>query len=243
MAEQETPDQVIAGLDRPLARYIDHTLLKPDATREDVLRVVGEAAEHGFASVCIPPCYAGEAAQALGRARAASDAGGDGEVAVCTVISFPLGYADPQARIAESRRAVAAGARELDTVINVSRLKGGETGRVLDDLSGWVAALRAVDADLVLKVILETALLTDDEKRRGAELVAEAGADFVKTSTGFAGGGATVEDVRLLAAVVGGQLRIKASGGIRDRQTALAMIEAGADRLGTSSGVAIVTAR
>jgi len=227
-----------------LARFIDHTLLKPDATREDVLRVVGEAAEHGFASVCIPPCYVEEAAQVLERA----GEGGAPPVAVCTVISFPLGYADPQVRIAESRRAVAAGARELDTVINVSRLKGGEAGWVLDDLTGWVEALRATDVELVLKVILETALLTDDEKRRAAALVADAGADFVKTSTGFASapdggsGGATVEDVRLLAEAVGDRVRIKASGGIRTLGTALAMIDAGAARLGTSSGVKIVEA-
>ncbi len=222
-----------------LARAIDHTLLKPDARRQDVLRVVGEAAEHGFASVCIPPCYVAEAARALDRAAEAAGTGAP-RVAVCTVISFPLGYADPVARIAESRQAVAAGARELDTVINVSRLKSGETGRVLDDLRGWVEALRAADAELVLKVILETALLTDDEKRRAAVLVADAGADFVKTSTGFGGGGATVEDVRLLAAAVGDRARIKASGGIRDLETALAMLDAGASRLGTSSGVAIV---
>jgi len=221
-----------------LARSIDHTLLKPDATRKDVLRVVGEGAEHGFASVCIPPCYVEEAVQALERA---AEAGGP-RVPVCTVISFPLGYADPQVRIAESRRAVAAGARELDTVINVSRLKGGEAGWVLDDLSGWVEALRATEVDLVLKVILETALLTDDETRRAAVLVADAGADFVKTSTGFGGGGATVEDVRLLAEAVGDRVRIKASGGIRDLETAIAMLEAGADRLGTSSGVAILEA-
>ena len=181
MADDETRNRIDPA---ELARSIDHTLLKPDATREQVLRVVGEAAEHGFAAVCIPPCYVEEAAQVL--ERSAED--GRSPVAVCTVISFPLGYADPQVRIAESRRAVAAGARELDTVINVSRLKGGEAGWVLDDLSGWVEALRATDVELVLKVILETALLTDDEKRRAAGLVADAGADFVKTSTGFGGG-------------------------------------------------------
>lgn len=216
--------------DRPLARYIDHTLLKPEATEADVRRLLAEAAEHGFATVCLPPVYVALAAEALQGT----------PVAVCTVIGFPLGYVHPEARRFESRLAVADGARELDTVLDVSWLKSGEDGRVLDDLAGWVEALRAVREDLILKVILETALLTEDEKVRGARLAEQAGADFVKTSTGFAKGGATVEDVALLARTVGGRLGVKASGGIRDRATALAMIAAGATRLGTSSGVGIV---
>jgi deoxyribose-phosphate aldolase len=138
---------------------------------------------------------------------------------------------------------VADGARELDTVLDVSWLKSGEDRRVLDDLAGWVHAMRAEREGLILKVILETVLLTEDEKVRGAQLAEQAGADFVKTSTGFAKGGATVEDVALLARTVGGRLGVKASGGIRDRATALAMIDAGATRLGTSSGVGIVAAR
>jgi deoxyribose-phosphate aldolase len=177
---------------------------------------------------------------------------------VGTVIAFPLGYADPRVRLEEARRAVEHGARELDTVMNVSRLKSGDAGWVRDDLAGWVEALRATEEDLVLKVILETALLTDEEKGRAAGLVVEAGADYVKTSTGFAVGprgeeidldhpasspratGATVEDVKLLVEAVGGKIKVKASGGIRDAETALAMIEAGADRIGTSSGVRIL---
>jgi deoxyribose-phosphate aldolase len=157
-------------------------------------------------------------------------------------------------RLEEARRAVEHGARELDTVMNVSRLKSGDAGWVRDDLAGWVEALRATEEDLVLKVILETALLTDEEKGRAAGLVVEAGADYVKTSTGFALGptgkeidpdrprptGATVEDVELLVEAVGGKIRVKASGGIRDAETALAMIEAGAGRIGTSSGVRIL---
>lgn len=215
---------------RSLSSYIDHTLLKPDATREAVLKVAREAAEHAFAAVCIPPCYVGEVVAELE---------GTG-VAVATVIGFPFGYVDPSIRLEESRRAVSQGARELDTVLNVSWLKSGDAGRVRDDLAGWVEALRAAEEGLVLKVIVETALLTEEEKRTAAEAVVAAKADYVKTSTGFAGGGATVEDVKLLASVVEGKAKIKASGGIRDVETALAMIEAGADRLGTSSGVAIV---
>lgn len=217
-------------MDRPLARFIDHTLLKPEATAADVERVIAEAREHGFASVCIPPVYVGAAADGL-RGTA---------VRPGTVIGFPLGYVHPESRRAESRRALEDGARELDTVLNVSWLKGGEDGKVLDDLAGWVEGVRALGEGLVLKVILETALLTDEEKERGARLVVESGVDFVKTSTGFAQGGATVEDVRLLARAVEGRIGVKASGGIRNLAAALAMIDAGATRLGTSSGVAIL---
>ncbi|HYG65501.1 MAG TPA: deoxyribose-phosphate aldolase [Thermoanaerobaculia bacterium] len=214
----------------PLARYVDHTLLRPDAMEEEVRSLITEAAEHGFASVCIPPVYVPLAAAGLA---------GTG-VHPGTVVGFPLGYVHPETRLAESRRAVADGAVELDTVLNISWLKSGEDRRVLDDLAGWVRALRAEREGLVLKVILETCLLTDDEKVRGTRLVVEAGADFVKTSTGFAKGGATVEDVELLARTAEGRIGVKASGGIRDAVTARALIAAGATRLGTSSGVAIV---
>jgi deoxyribose-phosphate aldolase len=213
-----------------LARYIDHTLLRPEATESEVRRLVAEAAEHGFASVCIPPIYVPLAAEALR----------DTPVATGTVVGFPLGYVHPEVRRAESRLAVAEGAGELDTVLNLSWLKSGEDRRVLDDLAGWVDAMRGEREGLILKVILETALLTEEEKVRGARLVVEAGADFVKTSTGFSKGGATVEDVALLAKTVAGRIGVKASGGIRDAVTARAMIAAGATRLGTSSGVGIV---
>lgn len=215
-----------------LHRYIDHTLLRPDATAAEMARLIEEAALHRFASVCLPPVYV---AQAAGRL-----AGTD--VHTGTVVGFPLGYVHPEARLAESRRAVADGAQELDTVLNLSWLKSGENAQVLDDLAGWVAALRAERQGLILKVILETALLTDEEKARGTRLVADAGADFVKTSTGFAQGGATVEDVALLFGAGAGRLAVKASGGIRDAATARALLAAGASRLGTSSGVAIVAA-
>jgi deoxyribose-phosphate aldolase len=213
-----------------LAQYIDHTLLRPEATEADVRRLLAEAAGHGFASVCIPPVYVPLAAEILAGT----------PVAVGTVVGFPLGYVHPEIRRAESRRAVADGARELDTVLNLSWLKSGEDRRVLTDLAGWVEAMRREREGLILKVILETALLTEEEKVRGARLVVESGADFVKTSTGFAKGGATVEDVALLAKTVEGRIGVKASGGIRDLATARAMIAAGATRLGTSSGVGIV---
>lgn len=216
-----------------LARYVDHTLLAPDAPPAAVERLAAEAAEHGFAAVCVPPVHA-----ALAAARLA----GSG-VRVGTVIAFPLGYAHPAVRLAESRQALADGAVELDTVINLSWLKGGDDARVLDDLAGWVAALRQERDGLTLKVIVETALLDDAEKERAARLAAESGADFVKTSTGFAKGGATVEDVALLARAVApwqGRVAVKASGGIRDTAAALALIAAGASRLGTSSGIALL---
>jgi deoxyribose-phosphate aldolase len=216
--------------DRLLAGYIDHTLLRPEATETEVRRLLEEAAEHGFASVCIPPAYVALAAELLAGT----------PVRVGTVIAFPLGYAHPAARRAESLQAIADGAQELDTVLNLSWLKGGEDGRVRDDLSAWVGAARAAREGLILKVIVETALLSDPEKERAARLAVECGADFVKTSTGFAKSGATIADVRLLAAVVQGRIGVKASGGIRDLETALAMIVAGATRLGTSSGVALL---
>jgi deoxyribose-phosphate aldolase len=215
-----------------LARYVDHTLLRPEATEPEVRRVIEEAAEHGFAAVCIPPVHVRLAARLLAGT----------PVRVGTVIAFPLGYTHPAVRRAESLQALADGAEELDTVLNLSWLKGGEDGRVLDDLAAWVAGTREAQSGLILKVIVETALLTDPEKERAARLAVECGADFVKTSTGFAKSGATVADVQLLARAVSGRIGVKASGGIRDLETALAMIAAGATRLGTSSGVALLRA-
>lgn len=217
-------------LDRPLAGYIDHTLLRPEATGAQVRQVIEEAAEHGFASVCIPPVHVPLAADLLAGT----------PVRVGTVIAFPLGYSHPEVRRAESLQAIGDGAQELDTVLNLSWLKGGEDDRVRDDLSAWVEAARTAREGLILKVIVETALLTDREKERAARLAVECGADFVKTSTGFAKSGATIADVRLLATAVAGRIAVKASGGIRDLETAFAMIAAGATRLGTSSGVALV---
>ncbi|HSC20460.1 MAG TPA: deoxyribose-phosphate aldolase [Solirubrobacterales bacterium] len=223
----------MTALPRPLPSYIDHTLLRPEATQAAVRQVVEEGALHGFAAVVVPPVHVPLAASILA---------GTG-VHVGTVAAFPLGYSRPEVRREESLQAVGDGALEVDTVINLSWLKGGEDGRVADDLGAWVEALRAERDGLVLKVILETALLEDAEKLRGAGLVAAAGADFVKTSTGFGPEGATVADVALLAGALAagtGQVGVKAAGGIRDAETALAMIAAGATRLGTSSGVAIL---
>ena len=226
-------------LARPLASYVDHTLLRPDATAEEVLRVVAEAAEHRFAAVFVPPCYVAEAAAVLARADGGGSRLADGGAGHRDRLPVRLGgpcgsgWRRPAARSTQ-------GARELDTVINLSRVKSGDWGQVRDDLAGWVEALRATEEELVLKVILETALLSEVEKVRAAELVVEAGADYVKTSTGFAARGATVEDVKLLAEAVKGRIKVKASGGIRDAETALAMIEAGADRIGTSTGVQIL---
>jgi deoxyribose-phosphate aldolase len=234
------------GLDlaTSLARYIDHTLLRPEAPATAMERLVAEAAEHGFASVCLPPVHVAAAARALAGTA----------VRTGTVIAFPFGYVRPDIRIAESRRAIHDGAQELDTVMNLSWFAGGEDQRVLDDLAAWVQAARAERAGLTLKVILETALLTPDQKVRAARLAIAAGADFVKTSTGFypppslapvdpeAVRAAAVEDVALLVRTVGPAVGVKASGGIRDAATARALIAAGARRLGTSSALAIIGA-
>jgi len=209
-----------------LARTIDHTLLKPDATRADIERLCGEAVAFQFFSVCVNGSRV-----ALARAVLA-----DGGPKVAAVTGFPLGAMDPAAKAAETALAVKAGADEIDTVLNVGWLLDGDHAGVLRDLRGVVAA---ADGRPV-KVILETGLLTDDLKRTACRLAVDAGAAFVKTSTGFAGSGATIDDVRLMKSTVGDACRVKASGGIRDRATALAMLDAGASRLGTSSGAAIV---
>ncbi len=212
-----------------LARCIDHTLLKPEATREQVETLCRQAQQHRFASVCINPRFVPLCAQLL-----------DGTgVAVCTVAGFPLGASDTEIKALEARRAVQLGATEVDMVLPLGALKGGRHDAVFRD----VAAVRRETMGLaVLKVILECTLLSDAEKELAARISVDAGADFVKTSTGFAGGGATLDDVRLLRRTVGGEAGVKAAGGIRDRATAEAMLAAGANRLGTSSGVVIVTA-
>ena len=210
------------------AKLIDHTLLKPDSTRRDARRVCEEAKANAFAAACILPAWVADAAEIL------ENSG----VAVCTVVGFPHGNAPAQAKAAETATAVADGATEIDTVINVSALKSGSDLLVMDDIQAVVDAAGMGGA--IVKVILECALLTDDEKRRAARMCVEAGAAFVKTSTGFASHGATVEDVRLLRAVVGPEIGVKAAGGVRTVEDARAMIAAGANRLGTSAGVALV---
>lgn len=209
-----------------LARTIDHTLLKPEATRADIERLCAEAREHRFHSVCVNGS----------RVALASSLLEDSEVKVVAVAGFPLGASDGDAKRFEAEVLVDLGAQEIDVVLNVGRLKDGEDRYVLRELRDVVEAAEGVP----VKVILETCLLSDDDKRRACSLAVEAGAKWVKTSTGFAGGGATVEDVELMCAAVGPQIGVKASGGIRDTARALLMLKAGARRLGVSAGVAII---
>jgi deoxyribose-phosphate aldolase len=213
---------------REVARYIDHTLLKPEATRDEILKLCEEGARYGFASVCINPIWVREAACALR---------GTG-VKICTVIGFPLGANEPDTKAYEARRAIFDGASELDMVINIGALKSGDDALVARDIAGVVQV--AHEVDYLCKVILETALLAEDEKVRACLLAKEARADFVKTSTGFSKGGATVADIALMRRVVGGEMGVKASGGVRDLKQAQEMIRAGATRIGASVGVQIV---
>lgn len=209
-------------LDRKL---FDHTILKADATRQDVAKSCEEAREYGFMSVCVNGCYTAYAAELLK---------GSG-VKVCTVVGFPLGQMSARAKAAEAGLAVADGADEIDMVINVGALKDREYAAALADIK----AVKETCGRALLKVIIETCLLTEEEKVRACELAKEAGADFVKTSTGFSTGGAAAEDVALMRKTVGSAMGVKASGGIRDKETAEKMIRAGATRLGTSATVAI----
>ena len=213
---------------REVARYIDHTLLKPEATRDEILKLCEEGARFGFASVCINPIWVREAACALR---------GSG-VKVCTVIGFPLGANEPDTKAYEARRAIFDGASELDMVINVGALKSADDQLVARDIAGVVEV--AHEVNYLCKVILETGLLTEEEKVRACLLAKEAGADFVKTSTGFSKGGATVADIALMRRAVGGEMGVKASGGVRDLKQAQEMIRAGATRIGASVGVKIV---
>jgi deoxyribose-phosphate aldolase len=206
---------------------IDHTVLRPDATKIDVLRLCQEAKEHRFTVIFVPPCYVDEAVAAVAGMA----------IRVGIPIGFPLGGHTTKSKVAEAVEAVARGARVLDMVMNVSRLKSGDREYVRKDIAEVVNATPSVEH----KVILETCYLTLQEKRTACQLVVEAGADYVKTSTGFGVVGATVEDVRLMKEAVAGRAKVKASGGIRDWKTTLAMLEAGADRIGTSASVAIMS--
>ncbi|WP_112179474.1 MULTISPECIES: deoxyribose-phosphate aldolase [Paraliobacillus] len=210
-----------------LANKIDHTILKADTTKAQVLQVCEEAKEHGFYSVCINPTWVEETNQALS----------DSDVKVCTVIGFPLGATTSEVKAIETSDAIRKGANEIDMVINIGKLKSGDYTVVETDIKAVVAA--AKDKALV-KVIIETSLLTDEEKVKACELAVQAGADYVKTSTGFSTGGATVEDIALMRKTVGPNIGVKASGGVRDRETAIALVKAGASRLGASSGIAII---
>ena len=212
-----------------LAKYIDHTMLKPDVTKDEIDLLCDEALEYGFASVCINPFWVKRSAERL--------RGSD--VKVCTVIGFPLGATTTQNKAMEARRALRDGAREVDMVINVGALKSGMNDAVRKDIEQVVDA--AHEAGAICKVILETALLTDEEKVIASALAKQAKADYVKTSTGFGGGGATVYDVALMRETVGPDMGVKASGGVRTLEDAEDMIAAGATRIGASAGVQIVS--
>lgn len=207
-------------------KYIDHTLLKANATDEAIAKLCDEALKYDFASVCVNPGYVKFCSEKLANS----------DVKVCTVIGFPLGATSTESKVFETKQAVKDGAKEIDMVINVSRLHENDDEYVLNEIK----KIRKACKGLVLKVIIETCLLTDEEKVRACKLSKKAKADFVKTSTGFSTGGATVEDVKLMRKTVGKKMHVKASGGIRDAKTFLAMIKAGADRIGASSGVQII---
>jgi len=212
---------------KTLASYIDHTILKADAQVKDVEKLCKEAAEYVFASVCVNPANVKLAASLLKGT----------EVKVCTVVGFPLGATLPQVKAFEAQEAICAGAHEVDMVINIGALKSGQLDIVEKDIK---AVVEACKDKALLKVIIETCLLTDEEKVTACQLAKKAGADYVKTSTGFSTGGATAEDIRLMRKTVGTMMGVKASGAVRDLETALKMIEAGASRIGASASVNIV---
>ncbi len=214
-----------------IAKFIDHTMLSPNATRDQITKLCGEAKEHKFAAVCVNPCYIRQAVRELSST----------DVAVACVVGFPLGANLTDVKVAEAQKAIAEGAEELDMVINVGFLKDGLLDLVESDIASVVKVAKA--QNILVKVILETDLLSDEEKIAATKICVKAGAGMVKTSTGFVkdGKGATIEDIALIKTALGGaNLGIKASGGIRNLEQAKKMIEAGATRLGTSAGVAIV---
>ena len=211
-----------------IASYIDHTLLKPEASEADVLKVCAEAAEYRFKSVCVNPIWVKTVTTALK---------GSGVLA-CSVVGFPLGATPTDVKSFEARGAVLDGADEVDMVINIAAARAGDKGALVEDIAAVAETVHAGGA--ILKVIIETALLTDEQKVLACQAAVAAGANFVKTSTGFNGGGATVEDVALMRKTVGPDLGVKASGGVRSLADAQAMIAAGATRIGASSGIAIV---
>jgi deoxyribose-phosphate aldolase len=210
-----------------IVQMVDHTLLRANATKQEISRLLSEAREYGFASVCVNPTWVSFAAEELRGSH----------VKVCTVIGFPLGAATTAVKAFEAQDAVQNGAKEIDMVINIGAVKDGEFERVFTDIQ---AVVKAVQGKALVKVIIETCLLTDEEKVRVTEIVVKAGADFVKTSTGFSTGGATIEDVAILRKAAGPAFGVKAAGGIRSLETAKQMIAAGATRIGTSAGVKFV---
>lgn len=209
-----------------LAGMIDHTLISPTATQEDIIKLCQEAKAYGFCIACVPPIYVSLAVQQLKGTK----------IGVGTVVGFPLGYQDPEVKMIETALAIRAGARDIDMVMNIAAMKSGDFSLVKKDIEGVVRTANGA----TVKVILETCYLTDAEKMKACEILVEAGAHFAKTSTGLAEGGATIEDIRLLRNHLPHSIGVKAAGGIRDCQTALSMIDAGANRIGTSTGPAII---
>lgn len=207
-------------------KYIDHTLLKADSVKEQLNQLLLEAKEYDFASVCVNPSWVSYCAQSLR----------DSDVKVCTVVGFPLGATTSETKAFETKNAIENGADEIDMVINIGRMKQGDYDYVENDIRAVVEA----SGNKLVKVIIEACLLTDDEKVKACTLAVNAGADFVKTSTGFSTGGATVSDVKLMRQTVGPKVGVKAAGGARSLEDALAFIEAGATRIGTSAGVKII---
>lgn len=212
-----------------IASYIDHTLLRPDATEEQVMQLCDEARSYGFAAVCVPPCYVQQSVERLGPGSL---------VKVATVVGFPLGYQHPKVKFLETHQAIADGATEIDVVVNISAFKSGKYAEVENELSDMAKFCHLKEAEL--KVIIETALLSKEEIEKACAICAAAEVDFVKTSTGFASGGARVEDIQLMRRVLPNHIKIKASGGIKTYADARALIEAGADRLGCSASIQIV---
>ncbi len=226
-----TQAEILAALEQNpgfIARLIDHTILKAFATQADVARICDEALQYTFASVCVNPTHVAFVAERLA----------GWPVKVCSVVGFPLGATSTAAKVAETQQALADGADEIDMVVNVGALKDGRFPHVQQDIAAVAAATHATHG--LLKVIIETCYLSDAEKEMACQLSLAAGADFVKTSTGFGTGGASVADVALMRRVVGQQAGVKASGGIRNLADALTMVQAGANRIGASSGVAIM---
>ena len=210
---------------KELLSHVDHTLLKPFAAWEDIRELCGEAIEYGTASVCVPPSYVKRIHETYGE-----------KINICTVVGFPLGYSVTEAKLAETRQALLDGAKEIDMVINLGDVKNGDFDKVEQE----IAVLKAATGENILKVIVETCFLTEEEKIRMCEAVTKAGADYIKTSTGFGTGGATLEDIRLFKRHIGPNVKIKAAGGIRSMEDLTAFIEEGCDRIGTSSAVGLL---
>lgn len=210
---------------KEILRHIDHTQLKAFAVWEDIKILSEEAVEYNTASICVPPCYVKRIKEAYGN-----------KVNICTVIGFPLGYSVTAAKVAEAKQAINEGASEIDMVVNISDVKNGRFNEVSEEIS----AIRSVVGDKILKVIIETCYLTEAEKIRLCEIVSKAGADYIKTSTGFGTGGATIEDIKLFKAHIGPKVKIKAAGGVKTKADLEMFLEAGCDRIGTSSAVALL---